>query len=159
MSKNSFFVKNHMFGMPVCIQKLKNQWVLCSHMILQCKTRQRNLTASKLSKYNYPYKLHTFKEKVTKIDFLVRPGPNVPYMTWTVQKWYQTTSTSAVSIFWWQMGLFRLPTFDPKEFIFLFWFYLCFVQSPDIVGWVARIFLPLYFNRLCLDKDPLVVAW
>ena len=33
-----------------------------------------------MSKYNYPYKLLTFKENVTNIDFLVPPGPNVPYV-------------------------------------------------------------------------------
>ena len=36
--------------------------------------------ATKLSKNNYPNKHHTFKQYVTDIDFLPRPGPNVPYV-------------------------------------------------------------------------------
>jgi hypothetical protein len=40
----------------------------------------KNLTANKLSKNNYPNKLHTFKEYVTIIDFVSHPGSNVPYM-------------------------------------------------------------------------------
>ena len=66
--------------MPVCTQKMKKQWVLCSHIILQYKTCQINLTANKLSKNNYPNMLHTYKDYVTIIDFLARPGPNVPYV-------------------------------------------------------------------------------
>ena len=66
--------------MPVCIQKIKNQRVSCSHMILQCKSCQRNLTASKISKINYNYQLRTLKKNVTYIDFLAHPGPNVPYV-------------------------------------------------------------------------------
>ena len=80
MSKNSFFRKNHMFGMPVCSQKCKNWYVSCSFMILQYKISQRNLTAIKLSQYYYAYRLHTFFKNVTNINFLSRPGPNVPYI-------------------------------------------------------------------------------
>ena len=58
---------------------MQKQWILCSYIILQYKTCQINLTANKLSKNNYPNKLHTFKEYVTIIDFLAHPGPNVPY--------------------------------------------------------------------------------
>ena len=65
LSKNHFFQINHIFGMPVCNQKMQNQCVLCSHMILQCKTCQRNLTASKISKINYTYRLYTLKKNVT----------------------------------------------------------------------------------------------
>ena len=65
--------------MPVCNQKIPKQRVLCSNIILQYKTCQIKLTASKLSKNKYPNKLHTFKKKVTIIDFSPRPGPNVPY--------------------------------------------------------------------------------
>ena len=78
-TKNHFFQINHIFGMPVCIQKIKNQRVSCSHMILQCKSCQRNLTASRISKLNYNYQLRTLKKNVTYIDFLAHPGPNVPY--------------------------------------------------------------------------------
>ena len=49
-------------------------------MILQYKISQRNLTAIKLSQYYYAYRLHTFKKNVTNINFLSRPGPNVPYI-------------------------------------------------------------------------------
>ena len=35
-----------MFGMSVCTRKMQKQWVLCSHIILQYKTSQMNLTAS-----------------------------------------------------------------------------------------------------------------
>ena len=59
--------------------KNERQWVLCSHIILQYKTCQIDLTASKLSKKNYPNMLHTFKDYVTIIDFSARPGPYVPY--------------------------------------------------------------------------------
>ena len=62
-----------MFGMPVCNRKMEKEWVLCSYIILQHKTCQINLTAYKLSKTNYPNKLHTFKIYVTIID-------NVPYI-------------------------------------------------------------------------------
>ena len=58
---------------------MQKQWVLCSNIILQYKTCQINLTATKLSKNNYPDKHHTFKEYVTNIDLLAHPGPNVPY--------------------------------------------------------------------------------
>jgi hypothetical protein len=64
--------------MPVCTRKMQKQWVLCAYIILQYKTCQINLTATQLSKNNYPDKHHTFKEYVTNIDFLARPGPNVP---------------------------------------------------------------------------------
>ena len=75
--------------MPVCIQKIKNQRVSCSHMILQCKSCQRNLTASRISKINYNYQLRTLKKNVTYIDFLAHPGPNVPYVGWqiTLSRW------------------------------------------------------------------------
>ena len=69
-----------MFGMLVCTRKMQKQWILCSYIILQYKTCQINVTANKLSKNNYPNKLHTFKEYVTIIDFLAHPGPNVPYV-------------------------------------------------------------------------------
>ena len=69
-----------MFGIPVCTWKMQKQWVLCSNIILQYKTCQINLMATKLSKNNYPNKHHTFKEYVTNIDFLAHPGPNVPYV-------------------------------------------------------------------------------
>ena len=65
--------------MPVCTWKMQKQWVLCSYIILQYKTCQINFTASKLSTDNYSNKHHTFKEYVNNIDFLARPGPNVPY--------------------------------------------------------------------------------
>ena len=67
-----------MFGMPACTQKMGKQWVLCSNIILQYKTCQINLTATELNKNNYLNKHHTFNEYVTNIDFLARPGPNVP---------------------------------------------------------------------------------
>jgi hypothetical protein len=50
-----------------------------SFIILQYQTCPINLTATKLSKNNFLNKHHTFKEYVTNIDFLARPGPNVPY--------------------------------------------------------------------------------
>jgi hypothetical protein len=53
---------------------------LCSYIILQHKIGQINMTASNLSKYKYPHQHHTFKENVTIIDFLVRPGPNIPHV-------------------------------------------------------------------------------
>ena len=62
MSKNPFFEINHMFGMLVCTRKMQKEWILCSYIILQYKTCQINLRANKLSKNNYPHKLHTFKE-------------------------------------------------------------------------------------------------
>ena len=77
--KALFWCEKSLF-MPVCTKIMQKQWVLCSHINLQYKTCQINLTASKLSKNNYPNVLHTFKEYVTIIDFLARPGPNVPYV-------------------------------------------------------------------------------
>jgi hypothetical protein len=41
------------------------------------------LTAYKLSKNNYPNKLHIFKEYVTIIAFLAHPGQNVPYVIYS----------------------------------------------------------------------------
>jgi hypothetical protein len=66
--------------MPACTQKMRKQLVLCSNIILQYKIYQINLTATELSKNNFLNKHHTFKEYVTNIDFLARPGPNVPYV-------------------------------------------------------------------------------
>ena len=40
----------------------------------------------KLSKYFYAYRLHTFLKNVTIIDFLSRPGPNVPYIFYVVME-------------------------------------------------------------------------
>ena len=77
MSKNLFFEIYHMFGMPVFNRKMQEQLVLFSNIILQYKTCQINLTARKLSKNNYPNKLHTV---LTNIDFSPRPSPNVPYV-------------------------------------------------------------------------------
>ena len=59
---------------------MPKQWVLCSHINSQYKTSQMNLTASNLSKKNYPHQIHTFKENVTIIEFSPHPGPNVPYI-------------------------------------------------------------------------------
>jgi hypothetical protein len=58
---------------------MQKQFVLCSPIILQYKTCQINLTATKLRKDNYPSKLHTLKKEMTINDFFLRPGPNVPY--------------------------------------------------------------------------------
>ena len=60
-----------MFGMPVCTRKMQKLWVLCFNIILQYKTCHINLTTRKLSKNNYPNKIHTFKEYLTIIDLLV----------------------------------------------------------------------------------------
>ena len=59
--KALFWCEKSLF-MPVCTKIMQKQWVLCSHINLQYKTCQINLTAIKLSKNNYPNKVHTFKE-------------------------------------------------------------------------------------------------
>ena len=39
------------------------------------------MTARNLSeKKNYPHRLHTFEENVTIIEFVPRPGPNIPHV-------------------------------------------------------------------------------
>ena len=53
--------------------KMEKEWVLCSYIILQHKTCQINLMDSKLSKNNYPNKLHT-----NKWQFLIFPPVLVP---------------------------------------------------------------------------------
>ena len=107
MSKNSFFEKNHMFGMPVCSQKCENWYVLCSFMILQYKISQRNLTAIKLGKYYYTYRLHTFLKNVTIIDFLSRPGPNVPYSLHPsfYLAWTTSLFSNPINVSHWMWGL------------------------------------------------------
>ena len=49
-------------------------------MILQNKTGQRNSTANDFEGGKWPHRLHTYYKKVTTIEILVRPGPDVPYV-------------------------------------------------------------------------------
>ena len=62
---------------PFTVVWLKNKY--CP-MILQNKTGQRNSTANDFEGGKWPHRLHTYYKKVTTIEILVRPGPDVPYV-------------------------------------------------------------------------------
>ena len=90
--KKLIFEIIYIFSMSVGTWKVQKQWKLCPHNI--------NLTASILSKNNYPNKPHTLKEYVTIIELFAHPGPNVPLYICTafyrvaVIFWYKTTCHS-----------------------------------------------------------------
>ena len=60
---------------PFTVVWLKNKY--CP-MILQNKTGQRNSTANDFEGGKWPHRLHTYYKKVTTIEILARPGPDVP---------------------------------------------------------------------------------